>query len=349
MTAAAPASTMEDATTLTFMQCAKKFLLCLAYISVSTLLIRFNVLMMHTDRFPFAVALSGIHMLVSSLMCGILYAVAPSMFPAMESTRGHRGELMRMLVPIGLFFAVMLYGSNQAYAYCSVALLQFMKEANVMIVFVISCAAGLQSVNRMRVVLIAWVITGAAVSVSGDIKFSLIGVAFQAASQLAECARVVLGEILLNGKKLDPLTYTSFIAPICLAVLLVASLAHWDPLIGPAFVKCWPLLLVNALVAFVLNVLVATVIKEISAVGFVLAGLTKDIVIVVLSSLIFHETLTFTQWAAFAMTLGGVGLWSMMKVSPDALPVQLLERALCMPPREVKKVEEKTPLFAKNA
>uniref|UniRef100_A0A7S1M652 Sugar phosphate transporter domain-containing protein n=1 Tax=Alexandrium catenella TaxID=2925 RepID=A0A7S1M652_ALECA len=349
MAAPTPLAAAQATAPLSTAQCLKKLLLCAVYVSVSTLLIRFNKLMMQEGRFPFAMALSAIHMFVSSALCGLLYLAAPHMFPAMEATKGQRCDLMKMFVPIGLFFAVMLVGSNQAYAYCSVALLQFMKEANVMIVFLISCAVGLQSMSRTRVALILWVIVGATISVSGDLKFSLVGVAFQAVSQLAECARMVLGEFVLCGRKLDPLTYTSFIAPICLAVLLVASLAHWDPLIGPAFVKCWPLLLVNALVAFVLNVLVATVIKEISAVGFVLAGLTKDIVIVVLSSLIFHETLTFTQWAAFAMTLGGVGLWSMMKVSPDALPVQLLERALCMPPREVKKVEEKTPLFAKNA
>mmetsp|Transcript_72265 Transcript_72265/g.225323 ORF Transcript_72265/g.225323 Transcript_72265/m.225323 type:complete len:305 (-) Transcript_72265:51-965(-) len=303
---------------------------------------------MQDDHFPFAIVLSAIHMLVSSVLCGVLYLVAPSMFPAMESTKGQTASLMKLFLPIGAFFAVMLYGSNQAYRFCSVALLQFMKEANVMIVFLISCAAGLQSMNRVRLALIVWVIAGATISVSGDLKFSLIGIAFQAASQLAECARVVLGEIALSGRRLDPLTYTSFVAPLCFVVLLVASIFTWEARIVPAMGSCWPLLLMNALVAFALNVLVAAVIKEISAVGFVLTGLTKDILIVVLSCLLFGEPITLTQWSAFAMTLGGVGLWSLMKVSPDALPVQLLERTLCMPPREAAVDDEKYPLIEKK-
>jgi len=340
MAAPAIATAVHEEKSLSTFECLKKLTLCATYIAVSTILIRFNKLMMQEGRFPFALALSAIHMLVSSVLCGLMYIAAPSMFPAMAATKGQRHDLMKMFLPIGVCFAIMLWGSNQAYAYCSVALLQFMKEANVMIVFLISCAVGLQSMSRTRVALILWVIVGATISVSGDLKFSLVGVAFQAVSQLAECARMVLGEFVLSGRKLDPLTYTSFVAPLCFVVLLAANLCSWDHRIVPAFVNSWPLLLCNALVAFILNVLVAAVIKEISAVGFVLTGLAKDIVIVVLSWLLFSEAITFKQWAAFAVTLGGVCLWSLLRVSPHSRPVKLLERALCVPPAPPEVTEE---------
>jgi len=308
----------------------KKLLLCLVYIAVSSLLIRFNSWMMHEDHFPFAMALSTIHMLVCSTLCIVLYSIAPSMYPAMEGTIGRRLDLMRWFIPIGACFAVMLYGSNKAYAYCSVALLQFMKEANVVVVFVISCAVGLQSINRLRILLIVWVLVSAAISVTGDLSFSFLGIAFQVTSQLAECARTVLGEFVLSGRKLDPLTYTFFLAPICLVVLLVADFVHWDPRIWPALVRWWPIILCNACVAFLLNILVAAVIKEVSAVGFVLTGLTKDIVIVVLSWLFFGDPITQVQWSAFAMTLLGVGVWSVMKISPRSPIIRMLEAAVCM-------------------
>merc|ERR1740123_1526143 len=193
----------------------RKIAICIAYIATSTALIRFNKHMMHKDIFPFSLALSAIHMIFSTVLCGLLYAVKPSMFPAMDRVRDQRLELTKWFIPIGAFFAVMLYGSNQAYMYCSVALLQFMKEANVMIVFLISCAVGLQIMNRLRFALIVWVIVGATISVSGDLQFSLVGIAFQAFSQVAECARIVLGEFVLSGRKFDPLSYTFFVAPTC--------------------------------------------------------------------------------------------------------------------------------------
>merc|ERR1719323_992733 len=119
-------------------------------------------------------------------------------------------------------------------------------------------------------------------------------------------------------------------------------MATWDAGIVPAFFKQWPLLVANASVAFALNVLVAAVIKETSAVGFVLTGLMKDIMIVVLSCILFGEPITRIQVMAFAMTLGGVGFWSLLKLSPRSAPVRLLERALCMGDAEE---DEKSPIL----
>jgi len=307
--------------------------ICLAYISVSCALIRFNKHMMSRDVFPFSMPLSAFHMFVSTATCAVMYITTPSMFPSMDRVRDQRTELVWLFLPIGACFAVMLYGSNQAYVYCSVAILQFMKEANVMIVFLISCAVGLQVMNRVRMALIVWVIVGSTISVSGDLNFKLVGITFQAVSQVAECTRMVLGEFVLSGRKLDPLTYTAFAAPTCFVVLLVGTVTSWDPAILPAAKANWNLLLANAGIAFMLNVLVATVIKELSAVGFVLTGLTKDVVIVALSCVFFGEQVTSTQCFAFAMTIAGVGMWSLMKVAPDSLPVRLLETLLCVPRR----------------
>jgi len=332
----------------------RKLTMCLFYIIVSASLIRFNKLMMDKDHFPFSLALSAIHMAMSTICCSVLYLVAPSLMPKMEETKGQRLELMKWFLPIGVCFAIMLFGSNQAYLYCSVTFLQFMKEGNVMIVFLLSCAVGLQCLNRTRAFVIMWVIAGASITISGEISFSLIGFALQATSQIAECSRMVMGEFILSGpRKLDPLTYTMFVAPTCLAVLLVANFFHWDPQTLDRFKQWWPLLMANAGLAFVLNVMVATVVKECSAVGFVLTGLMKDIVIVLFSAAFFGEVVTSTQATAFAITVTGVGFWSMMKVAPEAAPVKILEKMLGVKPvtdrKEDGNDEEKASLLGNNA
>merc|ERR1719330_364800 len=97
-------------------------------------------------------------------------------------------QLYMYLLPIGFLFALSLYGANRAYLYCSVAFLQFMKEANVVMVFSFSAMAGLQMVNRQRLFVIAWVILGSSFAVSGDLHFALIGFTLQGISQLAECS-----------------------------------------------------------------------------------------------------------------------------------------------------------------
>merc|ERR1719197_2362357 len=104
-------------------------------------------------------------------------------------------------------------------------------------------------------------------AVQGEVRFVLVGFLFQAISQLAECSKNVMGEWLLNGSdvKLDPLTYTMFMAPVCFAVLLIGNIFAWDPEIIPRMIEWWPYLLPNAALAFCLNVSVALLIKECSA------------------------------------------------------------------------------------
>merc|ERR1719229_983650 len=112
--------------------------------------------------------LTAMHMLASMVLCSLVLLTRPSAMPGVEKSKGQMGQLMKYLCPIGFLFAIMLYGSNRAYLYCSVAFLQFMKEANVVLVFTFSALAGLQFFTRQRVVVIAWVILGSSLCVHGE-------------------------------------------------------------------------------------------------------------------------------------------------------------------------------------
>lgn len=324
----------------------RKLMLCVAYILVSSLLIRFNKYLMDPQHFPFSMALTAMHMAMSMLLCSIFYMVRPSAFPAMATTEGKRMEVVKWFIPIGMAFAMALYFSNRAYTYCNVTFLQFMKEANVIITFLISCAVGLQLMNRVRLAVIVWVITGSCLAVTGEVHFVMIGFILQAASQIAECSRAVMGEWVLSGGdlKLDPLTYTLFTAPICLVVLLVGNFFAWDPLIPERAGQLWHLLIPNASLAFLLNVLVAALIKETSAVGFILTGVVKDVFVVVASAIVWREVVTPPQAVGFTITLTGIFYWSFLKASPKHPAVTGFERFLGLPPA---KEDENAPIMQK--
>jgi drug/metabolite transporter (DMT)-like permease len=313
------------------LQTVKVIVMLVMYIIISGGLINFNKWLIHKGRFPHPMQLTACHMIGSIILSSTLYFIKPSMFPGMENTRGKKLVVYKYLVPIGLLFAIMLYGSNRAYLYCSVAFLQFMKEANVVFVFLFSCAAGLQKINRQRLVVVAWIILGGSGCVTGEIHFAFMGFICQLCSQMAECTRAVIAEIVLNGDlKLDALTYTMLVAPVCLAVLAIGSAITWTPAVTADLGKMWPLLIPNSCLAFVLNVWIALVIKETSAVGFILTGIVKDIVLVVFSSIFFHDMITAKQWIFFSVTLTGCFFWSFMKVRPDHPIIQNFEKMLCV-------------------
>mmetsp|Transcript_85412 Transcript_85412/g.241825 ORF Transcript_85412/g.241825 Transcript_85412/m.241825 type:complete len:354 (-) Transcript_85412:90-1151(-) len=309
-------------------QVLKTLALCTGYIALSGGLINFNKYLMHKGRFPHPMALTAMHMTASLILCSLVLLVRPSAMPSVESCKGKLAKLYKYLAPIGFLFAIMLYGSNRAYLYCSVAFLQFMKEANVVLVFLFSALAGLQLVNRQRIVVIAWVILGSSLCVHGELNFVFIGFALQGVSQLAECARAVVAELVLTGSefKLDPLSYTFFMAPVCLIVLGIGNVITWDHSVITDLAVWWPYLIPNACIAFCLNVMIAQVIKETSAVGFIITGVVKDICLVVFSSVFFHDSITANQWLSFSVTLSGVFFWSFMKVFPDHAAVKTFEK-----------------------
>jgi len=80
----------------------------------------------------------------------------------------------------------------------------------------------------------------------------------------------------------------------------------------------WVYLIPNACLAFVLNISISVLIKEGSAMAFILSGLVKDVAIVLVSAHIFHEQVVPQQYLGFVICLSGVFFWSYAKVSPHS-------------------------------
>merc|ERR1719331_2510381 len=185
----------------------------------------------------------------------------------------------------------------------------------------------------MKLVVVCWVIVGSAMAVTGEVRFMLLGFLIQAASQLGECGKNIMQEWILSGSdiKLDPLTYTIFMAPMCLIVLFIGNLFTFEARIMDRMIEWYPYLIPNALCAFTLNVTIAMLIKETSAMGFILSGVIKDMVIVVASTYLFGDSLVAQQVLGFSVATSGIFFWSYMKIAPDSGAVQALGRMLMMP------------------
>jgi len=314
---------MQEPTSI-MLKCAEVLSIGITYIAVSAGLISFNKYLMHEDRFPHALHLTAVHMATTTLLSLLLYAIAPSIYPSMDKAKENLGLLTKYLAPLGLLFSVALFCSNQAYLFSSVAFLQFCKQGNVAIVFVGSCAVGLQSFSWTKAAVLCVVVTGCSICATGEIKFVMSGLLFQLFSQFAECSKNLIGEIVMTGAglKLDVLTFVAFQAPFSLLPLLIGALMEWSPDVTKDFVAMWPVLLANAGLAFVLNVLIALTLKKLSALAFVLIGLLKDVTIVVCSAAVFGDPISHQQFVGFVVTLMGMGLWSHMKLQEQARPAE---------------------------
>jgi len=285
------------------------------YIFVSSLLISFNKYLMHPNRFSHATHLTMIHMLTTTLLSSILYRCAPQLYPSMAQAKMNKDKIYKSMVPLGALFAVALVCSNLAYSYSSVAFLQFCKQGNVALMFIMSCIVGVQVFSWNKVMALSVIITGCCLCAHGEIHFVRLGLILQLCSQFFECSKNLLGELIMSRDlKLDVLTFVFFQAPFSLLFLLIGAIGTYTPEVKKDFLNTWHLLLANALVAFLLNVLIALTLKKLSALAFVLIGICKDALIVASSAVVFDDAISPAQQCGFLVTVCGIVLWSHLKI-----------------------------------
>lgn len=302
------------------------------YITCSATLIGFNKYLMHDDRFPYAVTLVMLHMGFASVLSVILYFCCPSLYPSFTDPARKVQITARLMLtcilPISILFSAQLALSNMAYLHSSVAFLQMMKEANLVLVYVLSLFCLLERFSWRSIAILLFIIGATTMTIVGEVKFSYTGFFVQGTSQLFECMKIVLQAVLLSevagGKKLDAMSYVLIITPLCFVELFGAGWAlyyiwpdHSFKGVWPHLVNWAPYLIGNSCIAFALNVVIALFIKHSSAVAFILAGIVKDVVIVSVGCMVFAEHISVLQGIGFVMQLIGILIWSLIKTFPD--------------------------------
>lgn len=198
-------------------------------------------------------------------------------------------------------------------------------------VLVFSFIVGLEKSTCMEFYIVLVICVGVAMTSVGELNFSMTGFVFQAAAIVAEASRLVLTNILLKQLKLDPLSSLYYIAPLCTVFISIAFFLFeydslpWDTIYTYNFAG---MMLVNGAVAFTLNVAVVMLISNTSALVLTLAGIVKDILLVVLSVIVFQSPVSTLQMIGYAVALIGLNLHKEYKKSPDRV-ADVMNRMCC--------------------
>ncbi|KAJ3195648.1 hypothetical protein HK101_011463 [Irineochytrium annulatum] len=154
------------------------------------------------------------------------------------------------------------------------------------------------------------IVFGVMIASYGEIEFVVIGVIVQIIGIGCEAIRLVMVQVLLNSKNynMDPLCSLYFFAPVCAVMNGVACLIFEREAFSleALSVVGFPVFLLNAVVAFGLNVAVVFLIGKTSSLVLCLSGVLKDIILVALSILIWQTTVTPLQFFGYALALGGL-------------------------------------------
>mmetsp|Transcript_46267 Transcript_46267/g.86394 ORF Transcript_46267/g.86394 Transcript_46267/m.86394 type:complete len:340 (-) Transcript_46267:137-1156(-) len=299
-----------------------------ALILTSASLIRSNQHLMQPGVFPYPFLLVTIHCFCCSFLSGVLLLGKPSLFPARTDPDRQVGITLeyyaREILPIAACFAISLVSSNMAYKYCTVAFLQMMKESNIVTIYLMSVAVGIEHFSLAQSMILVSMVCATWTCVQGELHFSLFGFVLQASSSLAEAAKTILQSLALahgSGAKLDPLSAVLIIMPLCGLLLLMVIIFHHSVcelsfVTLPNYQQIVDLrsaLALNVANAFVLNVLIAMFLKILSPVTYILTGNVKDIAIVVMSAVLMHDSISSLQVCGFSMQITLVFMWSALK------------------------------------
>lgn len=228
--------------------------------------------------------------------------------------------MMKKILPVAACFAVSLILSNKAYIYLSVSYIQMLKAFTPVAVLIFSFTMGLEPSSLMEFYIVLIICIGVAMTSAGETYFSLQGFTFQALAIIAESSRLVLTNLLIKELKLDSLSTLYYIAPPCAVAIATACLLFeanslpWDRMLTQEFAL---IMLVNGAVAFTLNIAVVLLITNTSALVLTLAGIVKDVLLVVLSMAVFGSPVTLLQYIGYGVALLGLNLHKEYKKNPD--------------------------------
>jgi hypothetical protein len=105
---------------------------------------------------------------------------------------------MARIAPIGLLYSASLVCSNVAYVYLNVGFIQMLKAAGPVVTLLTSYMWSVTELTVGKVVNILVIAVSVGVTVSGEMRFSWVGVALQGAALVCDANRLVLMEIITS-------------------------------------------------------------------------------------------------------------------------------------------------------
>ncbi|KAL7409702.1 triose-phosphate transporter family-domain-containing protein [Mrakia frigida] len=298
---------------------------CLS-LTMGWLLVMSNKYILSVLAFPYPIFLTTSHMAFAVIGTRLLKIFAPGasgMKIASAEDALSWKTYSRTILPIGVLFSASLILSNSAVLLLSVSLVQMLKAFIPASILLISALFKMRKLDPMSISVILIISFGCALAAYGEVRFSLPGFLCQLGAVLSESLRLVLIQVLLQGQKVDPLTSLYHYAPVCfsLNLLLIPLFEGTAPfvalfssastsLISPYF------LLGNAFIAFSLNILALVLIQKIGGLALSLAGIVKDIALILGSGVVFGNSVTGMQVAGYGVSI--IGLWIFRFKTPSA-------------------------------
>ena len=289
---------------------------------------------LYSASFSYPLTLMFTHMVLSTAATQALALAGLLLIPQL----GWRAYL-RLVVPLGFAFALSVALSNLAAARLPIASIQMTKSLAPLFTLSAMFAAGGAAkstkrgtalVSPAQVTSVLCLTLGGALVNLGDLHFDAAGLGLQLCAMLCEALRMVAVSGLLSSQlqpRSNPLVALALFAPVCACCLLPLALLVERgalPLLAGS-PQVAGLVALSALGALSLNCCSVWLLSRDAGPLLVsLAGVAKDMAVVLLSVAFLGNAITRTQTAGYALALVGLNLHRMQSAAKEPMPLLAL-------------------------
>ncbi|KAL8669068.1 MAG: hypothetical protein Q9168_006328 [Polycauliona sp. 1 TL-2023] len=281
----------------------------ITWIGLSSSIIIFNKWILDDAKFHYPILLTTWHLAFATMMTQIL-ARTTSLLDGRKNVKMTGRIYIRAILPIGAFFSLSLICGNMTYLYLGVAFIQMLKATTPVAVLLAGWVFGTEQPSMNNLFKVSFIVIGVVIATFGEINFVLTGFLFQLGGIVFEALRLVMVQKLLSSAeyKMDPLVSLYYFAPLCAAMNFCVAAVFEIPYVTLDQVYRVGLmtLLANAVIAFALNVSVVFLIGRTSSLVLTLCGVLKDILLVVVSIVIWGKPVTGLQYFGYSIALAGL-------------------------------------------
>ncbi|CAI7602869.1 unnamed protein product [Penicillium bialowiezense] len=279
------------------------------WITLSSAVILFNKWLLHKKQFSYPIILTTWHLTFATIMTQIL-ARTTTVLDGRKKVKMTGRVYLRAIVPIGVMFSLSLICGNMTYLYLSVSFIQMLKATTPVAVLLATWGMGLAPANMKVLGNVSIIVIGVVIASIGELQFNMVGFLYQLGGIVFEATRLVMVQGLLSSAdfKMDPMVSLYYFAPICAVLNGAVALFLEIPRVTMAEVYAVgiPILLLNAVIAFLLNVSVVFLIGKTSSLVMTLCGVLKDILLVAASIMFFHDPVSNQQFFGYSIALAGL-------------------------------------------
>ncbi|KAI8576049.1 hypothetical protein K450DRAFT_258640 [Umbelopsis ramanniana AG] len=310
---------------------AKNLSYILCWYIFSTCLSLYNKNLMGKDRFNFNFPLlvSAIHTGLHSIITAVMMAVGGSRWNPRKS-----GDTVSMhnyifkVVPCGLAAALEICCANASLVFISLSFYTMVKSSTPIWVLLFALLFGLEKPRILVISIIIVMVIGVILTVEGETKFDMTGFVLVLTASVMSGLRWSLTQLLLQHDSLgmdNPVATLYHLSPVMFVTMATLSLIFEDPIgqfrhsehFDSAFhvVESFGLMAIGGLLAFAMTLAEFHLIKSTNTITLSVAGISKEVVIITLSVLIYGDVLTPINLLGLAVSIIGIIAYNYYKLS----------------------------------